>query len=200
MKYAELSIEREIDFMIKYNLTPDELYLIRLIFYAQDGHDEYLSEYFSENELTKPLREVLLSLQNKGIINKTYIVPEKGQVFNANDVDFNKNVIKSFLQHSSELGMDLFMNYPPYTIINGKTFSLRNISKLYKSLDEFSFAYGKNINFSPEKHQEVLKLLEYGKENNLIHSGICDFISFGWLNLKELKDNNMGTFNTNELI
>ena len=63
----ELSIEREIDFMIRYGLTPDELFLIKLIWYAQDGHNEYLSEYFSENQLTLELRDVLISLQKKGM-------------------------------------------------------------------------------------------------------------------------------------
>jgi hypothetical protein len=97
--------------------------------------------------------------------------------------------------------MDLFMNYPSSTTINGKTFSLRNITKLYKSIDDLSFNYGKLINFSPEKHKEVLELLEWGKENHLIQSGICDFISsMKWLDLQELKDNDMGIFNTNTLV
>lgn len=187
--------------MTKYGLTADELFVIRLIFYAQDDHEEYIQRFFSQNELTKPLREILISLQEKGIINKSYTIPESGQSFNARDVDFNKTVMKSFLQHSSEMGMELFMAYPSHTVIDGKMFSLRNISKLYKSIDEMSFNYGKSINFAPEKHQEVLELLEWGKDNNLIRSGICDFISsMGWITLKELKDNDMGIFNTNTLV
>lgn len=201
MKNLELSIEREIDFLIKYNLTPDELFLIKLIWYAQDGHDEYLSEYFSENQLTLELRDVLLSLQKKGIINKTYEVPEKGNILNPNDVDFNKNVVNSFLKHSQTLGMELFETYPASIIINGRTFSLRNITKLYKSLDEMCFEYGKAIKFNPDIHKEVLELLEWGKENNHINSGLCDFIaSHQWLTLQELRDNGAETFNTNELI
>jgi len=201
MKYAELSIEREIDFMIKYQLTADELFVLKLIFYAQDEHPEYLINFFSQNNLTKSLRDNLLALQEKGIINKSYKVPPEGTKFNAKDVELNKLIIKSFLQHSSELGMELFMNYPTATIIDGRTFSLRNITKLYKSIDDLSFNYGKMINFSPEKHQEVMELLSFGKENNLIHSGICDFIaSMKWLDLKELRDNDMGTFNTTILI
>jgi len=197
----EFSIEREIDFMVKYNLTPDELFLIRMIFYAQNDHLEFLSEYFSENELTLSLRDTLLSLQKKGIINKTYSVPEKGSVFNARDVDFNKTVVSSYLKHSQELGMDLFEAYPAFTIINGRTFSLRNVTKLYKSLDEMCFAYGRAIKFDPKMHQEVLELLEWGKENNQINSGICDFIeSNQWLTLQQLRDGDMGTFNTNEML
>ena len=201
MRNLELSIEREIDFLIKYNLTPDELFLMKLIWYAQDGHPEYLSEYFSENQLTLELRDVLLSLQYKGIINKSYEVPEKGSILNPLDVDFNKNVVNSFLKHSLDLGMELFNAYPVFTIINGRTFSLRNITKLYKSLEEMAWEYGKAIKFDPEKHKEVIDLLEYGKENNLVQSGICDFIASNqWLTLKELRDGGTGFFNTNELL
>ena len=201
MRNLELSIEREIDFLIKYNLTPDELFLMKLIWYAQDGHPEYLSEYFSENQLTLELRDVLLSLQYKGIINKSYEVPEKGSILNPLDVDFNKNVVNSFLKHSLDLGMELFNAYPVFTIINGRTFSLRNITKLYKSLEEMAWEYGKAIKFDPEKHKEVIDLLEYGKENNLVQSGICDFIASNqWLTLKELRDGEVGTFKTSELI
>ena len=201
MKNLELSIEREIDFLIKYNLTPDELFLIKLIWYAQDGHNEYLSEYFSENQLTLELRDVLLSLQKKGIINKTYVIPEKGSILNPNDINFNKNVVNSFLRHSQTLGMELFEAYPSSIVINGSTFSLRNITKLYKSLDEMCFEYGKAIKFNPETHKYILELLEWSKENGHIQSGICDFIaSHQWLTLQELRDNGLETFNTNELI
>lgn len=201
MKYAELSIEREIDFMIKYQLTADELYLIRLIFYAQDEHPEYISKFFSQCELTKPLIEVLGSLQDKGIINKSYKIPQKGSIFNAKDVEFNKSIVKSFLQHSNEMGMELFMNYPATTIINGKVFSLRNITKLYTSLDDMSFAYGKAIGFSPDKHREVMELLDFAKEQNLISSGICDFISsMKWIDIQELRDNGVAMYDNTETL
>lgn len=197
----ELSIEREIDFMIRYGLTPDELFLIKLIWYAQDGHNEYLSEYFSENQLTLELRDVLISLQKKGIINKTYEVPQKGSILNPQDVDFNKSVVNSFLKHSQTLGMELFEAYPAFTIINGRTFSLRNITKLYKSLDDMCFEYGKAIKFNPDLHKEVLELLEWGKENGHVSSGICDFIASNqWLTLKELRDNGAEIYDNTELI
>ena len=199
MKYGELSIDREIDFMIKYNLTADELFVIRLIFCALDDHDEYIKNYFSSCELTKPLREILADLQSKGIINKSYKIPDKGEIFNARDVDFNKNIIKSFLQHSNKMGMELFMAYPATTVINGKVFSLRNITKLYKSIDEMSFAYGKAISFSPEKHEEIMELLEFGKESGLISGGICDFVaSMKWEDLKELRDGGVEIYNNIE--
>lgn len=187
--------------MIKYQLTADELFTIRLIFYAQEGQEQYLNTFFSECALEKPLRDILISLQNKGIINKSYNVPESGEVFKSQDVDFNKTVLSQFLQHSQDLGMELFEAYPPFTIINGKTFSLRNIAKSFKDLDDMAWQYGRMIKFDQKKHEEIMELLEFGKENNLIHSGISDFIlSQGWLALQVYKDEDMGIMNTNELL
>ena len=47
MKYIELSFDREIELMIKYQIFPEELLFIKLVFLAQEGHPEYLSKYFS---------------------------------------------------------------------------------------------------------------------------------------------------------
>ena len=201
MKTFELSIDREIQFMIKYQLTPDEFFLMKLIFFAQEGQEKYISQFANECGFEKPIREILTSLQNKGVINKSYVIPQAGEVFNPQDVDFNKTVLNQFFQHSQDLGMELFEAYPPFTIINGKTFSLRNISKNFKDLDDMCWNYGRAIRFNQQKHEEIMELLEFGKENNLIHSGISDFIfSQGWMALQVYKDEDMGVMNTNELL
>ena len=201
MHKFELSLERELDFMIKYGLTSDELFLMKLIFLSQDGHNEYLTKFFNECSLGMPILDLLTSLQKKGVINKSYTIPCKGTVFEPKDVEFNKQVLKGFLQHSEDMGMELFQSYPAMTVINGKTFSLRNIAKFYKSFDDFCFDYGKSIKFDPVKHQEIMDILEWATENNLVHSGIGDFvISRKWLDYEAMKDGGMGTFNTNELV
>lgn len=201
MKYIELSFDREIELMTKYQIFPEELLFIKLVFLAQEGHPEYLSKYFSQMPLKGAPRDTILSLQEKGIINKSYKIPEKGKTFNPLDIDFNKNFMKSYLQHSYDMGMELFMNYPPYMIINGKQFSLRNIAKSFKNLDDFAYAYGKAIRFDVEKHKEIMELLEWAKEANILNFGIIEFItSLKWLELKELKENGLTTFNTSELL
>lgn len=201
MKQFELSIDREIKFMIKYQLTADELFVLRLIFFAQEGHSEYITTFFTECQLGTSLRDILTSLQIKGIINKSYAIPKEGAVFNADDVDLNKNIVNQFLQHSQDLGMELFEAYPVCTNINGRTFSLRNITKNFKDLDDMCWQYGRMIKFDQRKHEEILELLEYAKENDLIHSGICDFIlSQGWLALELYRDEGMGYFDNTTLI
>ena len=195
LKQVELSIDRELDFMIKYQLFPEELLIIQLIFLAQNEHPEYLSKYFSQMPLKGAPRDTLLALQEKGIINKSYKIPEKGATFNPRDVDFNKVFMKSYMQHSGEMGMELFINYPSFVNIGGRQCSLKNISKLFKSMDDFCFAYGKIIKFNPETHNKIMTLLEFGKENQLIHYGISEFlISQKWLEIEELQ-NSGGTLN-----
>lgn len=184
-----MSIDREIQFMIKYQLSADELFVLRLIFYAQEGHDEYISIFFRDCQLGHSLKSILQSLQAKGIINESYVVPEEGCVFNAADVDLNVSAVSQFLQHSTDMGMELLEAYPAWTTINGRTFSLRNISKNFRDLDDMCWHYGKAIQFDRQKHEEILDLLEYGKAENLIHSGLADFIiSHGWLSIEAYKN------------
>jgi hypothetical protein len=201
VKYIELSFDREIDLMIKYQVYAEELLFIKLVFLAQEGHVEYLSKYFSQMPLKGAPRDTMLSLQEKGVINKSYKIPEKGQTFNPLDIEFNKNFMKSYLQHSYDMGMELFMKYPNFIIINSKQFSLKNIAKVFKSIDDFAFAYGKAIQFNIDKHNEILELLDWAKEVNILNYGIVEFItSLKWNEIKELKDSGLTTFNTSELL
>mgnify|MGYP007032404378 CR=1 FL=1 len=63
------------------------------------------------------------------------------------------------------------------------------------------FAYGEAIKFDPTKHQEVLEILDYARDNNLIQNGICQFIADRqWDMYKQMRDGNLGEFKTSELV
>jgi len=191
-----ISIDRELEFMIKYQLNAEEFYVVKLIFMAQNNKGNYLINYYSQISQKNKLRDIVSTLQEKGIINKSYKIPKEGSNFIPSDVDFNKNFLKGHLQHSNELGMELFMSYPSFVNINGRNCSLKNITKQFSSLDDFCFAYGKSIKFDPVIHKEVLESLEHAKEHNMIHYGICEFIlSMKWLEIEEAK--NLGIQNMN---
>ena len=189
MAYFDLSVDREIDFMLAYGLTADELFVIKLIFYAQDGHDEYIKRYFNECHLTLDLVDILQSLQDKGIILKSYKIPAKNAVFNPVDVEFGQLFKKNFNMHSWDMGMDIFNMYPTFLGSDGNRYSAKNIAKHFKSMDDFCFAYGKSIKFNPEVHQKVLDILQWAIENNEISYGICEFvISMKWRELEQIKE------------
>jgi hypothetical protein len=100
----------------------------------------------------------------------------------------------------------LFSAYPPYLSSNGKLLPLRGISKQFQSLDQFFFHYSVQIGHSIDKHNEVLSILEWAKQNHKITGGILDFVnSKQWDNLKYLKEHGMegieeSTFNVYESI
>ena len=81
--------------MEKYHLTAEESLVIELLFLAsiEEGHSEYLVKYFTIQIDRTELRDILISLQDKGIIVKSYKIPSKGQKFDIVAVEFNKNFL-----------------------------------------------------------------------------------------------------------
>jgi hypothetical protein len=75
------------------------------------------------------------------------------------------------------LGQELFDAYPSYIQISGKLAPLRGISRQFHSLDEFFFHYSVQIGHSIEKHQEVMEILNWAKQNHKITTGILDFVN-----------------------
>ena len=91
-----LELKNKLNLMEKYNLTAEEIMLVELLFLAsiEEGHSEYLSTYLSLRVDKTDLRELLVSLQNKGVIVKSWKIPPKGSRFDPESVEFNKNFIK----------------------------------------------------------------------------------------------------------
>lgn len=179
--------------MEKYLLTSEELLLIDLLFLAsiEEGHSEYLVKYYSLPIKSTSLRELLLNLQDKGIISKQYKIPKEGEEFDPESVIFNKNFLNNYKKFSGDLGKEFYDTYPHNGIINGVEVPLNNWSKKFKSMDELFFAYGKAIGWKDEKHKKVLELIAWAKERscNLLNMNIADFIvSKIWENIEELKN------------
>ena len=179
--------------MEKYHLTAEESLVIELLFLAsiEEGHSEYLVKYFTIQIDRTELRDILISLQDKGIIVKSYKVPNKGQKFDPEAVEFNKNFLHNYRKFSGELGQEFFKEYPSIAIINGNEAPLKNYAKKFNSEEDFYFHYGKAIGWKLEKHQEVIELIKWAKNNNctLLNMNIADFtISKMWRSIKELKE------------
>jgi hypothetical protein len=176
---SELSLKEEINIYINSGLTPSELFILRLLFLAQDGDTSLINNYISNADNGKEVFKVVLkSLQNKGIILASFKMPKEGEILRYTDIPINKNFVKKFIRESNQIGKEFFDAYPPFIYINGKMASIKNITKAgLFSIDEFCFFYGRQLKLSSVKHERVMEALEYGKEHNLINYSILEFIA-----------------------
>lgn len=194
----EHSIEDELTILEKYGLTPNELFSIKLILITQEGGQENYLFKFLQTAAGKDFRDILLSLQNKGVILKSYKIPGKGEEFDPEEIAVNKVFFKNLYKSSLDMGMELFEAYPMFTEINGATVALRGISKKFNCIEDFCRFYGKQIKFNPETHKEILDLINWEQDNNIgfICQSISSFvINQGWHELKALRDGKVANIN-----
>ena len=188
-----MSIENQILLIKDYGISAEEWFFIQLLFLSQpeEGKSDLLLNYlqYSVTSYNNSPRNMLLHFQEVGIVKKSYRVPNQGELFDPESIEFNKNFLNRYFKYSGDLGQELFDNYPINIIIKDTLYTLRNIAKKYNSMEEFYFAYGKAIGHSPEKHKEVMDLLEWAKTHKLVNFNICEFvISKKWLDFESLKN------------
>lgn len=186
-----LSLESEISLYEKYRLSPNELFVLRLLLIAvYDGDKTLLRDYLQiplEDRLN--LREYLNVLQSKGIILKSYKLPNAGEKLDFGAIEFSKNFTKGLFRESYELGKELFEHYPQFATINNCLVAIRAVSKKYDSLEDAYRAYGKAIKWNPEVHKSIIELVDWGKSNGVINTTLCNFIiDQKWNDLKALKE------------
>lgn len=198
MKNLTLNLEEEISILSKYRITPNELTFIKTLLILQDEENEDLFKDYIESlyVCNVKLREILISLQKKEIILKSYKIPSEGESFDPYSIPFNKNFIKSLYKSSFELGKELFEIYPQMTVINGSLVTLRGVSKHFDSLEACYFRYGKAIGWNQERHEKVLDLIKWAKERDIIKQSLSSFvINNSWLDLEAIKNGDSGNYN-----
>ena len=204
MQHFELSLKEEINIYINSGLTPTELFILRLLFLAIDGDQQYLLNYLSNISNGKQLlRAVLVSLLEKKIINSTFKIPQEGESLNFRNIPFNKNFLKMYIRESNELGKQFFDAYPPFININGKLCSIKNFTKAgLFSFDDFCIFYAKQLKNSSIAHERVMEALEFAKEHNLINYTIVEFLaSKKWEEIEYIRNSgNINGYNKSELL
>ena len=199
-----MSIQEEINIYLRSNLTPTELFVLRLLFLAVDGDPQYLINYLSNVSNGKQLfRATLTSLQEKKVINSTFKVPEEGESLNYKNIPFNKNFLKAYIKESHTLGKEFFDAYPPFVSINGRMCSIKNFTKAgLFSIDEFCIYYAKSIKNAKVTHERVMEALEFGKEHNLVNYSILEFVSSQkWKEIEYIRESdNINGYNNSELL
>lgn len=191
MKQLTLSLEDEISLLSKYYLTPTELLTIRVLLLLQDENNEELFKKLLSTlkDLKIQFRDILVELQKKEIILKSYSIPKQGETFNPFTIPINKNFIKNLYKGSFEMGKELFEAYPQWTVINQNMVSLRGVSKHFDSLEDCYYKYGKSIGWNLERHSKILDLVSWGKETGVLCKSLGAFVvDNGWHDLESLKD------------
>lgn len=201
MNKLKLSINKELDVMVELGISAEEWFFIQLIFLYQEGDQDSLLRYFNEAKKDCVPKEMLISLEEKGIL--TYKLPKEKEFFNPGTIEFKKNFLKKYYKSSLEMGLEIIATFPKFIFGKGVTYPVNNITKLFRSLEDFCFAYGKAIKFSPEKHKETLEVLEWAKEAGMITFNIMEFvISHKWEDLEALRQSGTGgvQFDNSEML
>ena len=205
MKKFNYSIDDDIAFQEKYQITPTELFVLKIILLLQEDtqDEEYLKRFLQISDNKECFRDTLQSLQNKGLISKSYKIPNKGEPFNPYDIAINKVLIKNMHKASFDLGQELMEVYPRYGMINGGMVPLHGVSKRFGSREDFFRFYSKIINWNPETHSKIIELIKWEQANNVgfLNMTVLSFvIDHRWEALQDIKDGKLSnvTFNTIE--
>ena len=196
----DLNLEQQLIFCEKYSINPSELLLLEILLLKQEGEQpEIVNSYFSSRMCARGnTRELLLGLQDAGVILKSYKIPEKGSTFNPLDVPINKNLVKDFFKCSFDMGKELWDTYPLFGIINGEPTGIRSVSKRFGTPEDFYRYYGKTINWKPEKHKYIIELVEWAKERNLLVTTLANFvIDRKWEELEALRNGKIANIDFN---
>ena len=196
----DLNLEQQLLFCEKYSINPSELLLLEILLLAQEGEQpEIVNTYFTSRMCARGnTRELLSGLQDAGVITKAYKIPEKGSAFNPLDVPINKNLVKDFFKCSFEMGKELFENYPMFGLINGEPVGIRSVSKKFDSLEDFYRYYGKSISWKPDKHDYIMELVNWAKNNNLLVTTLANFvIDHKWEELEALRNGEIANIDFN---
>lgn len=192
------SLEEDLQIMQYYELSAEELFLIKLIFAAQEnnGRQSYIVDYFVKcKHSALPLEQLKILAEKNVLISSS--IPTKGDKFIADNLVFTNKFQKDWFVYSHEAGKDLMDKYPNYMQMhNGELLPAKNITKVYNSLESLYNAYGKSIRYNRDVHQKVLFLIDWAMQNNLLKYGIAEFVaSHKWESLEQdYRENSEGIF------
>lgn len=173
------------------------MFIRTLLILQEDGYEQLFQNYIeSLHNSGIKLREILLYLQEKGMILKSFKIPSEGTAFNPYSIPINKIFLKNLYRCAFELGKELYDIYPQFGNINGNVVPLRSIARKFDSLEDAYFRYGKEIKWNPEIHKQIIDLVQWSKENNILNCSLCNFIiNRGWIDLQALKDGDIANIN-----
>lgn len=192
MEKLSLTLNNELEFLIKYSLTGEEYMLFKVLFMAQDGDETYLYKYFNvlkSLDKLSTIRPMLLSLKDKGIIKPSCEIPGAGEEFCADYIHLNKTALNVYYRSSFSMFDELRRTYPKMFVVGEQCYQADNVTRYYRSFDDIAMTYSKAIRSSAKNHERVLEVLKWGIEKDLIKFSLIEFIgSRKWEFLEELME------------
>lgn len=181
---------QNLELMDLYNMSPEELTFVQTLLLAQDGQMEYIKKWIGIPENTRgAVLDLLKSLQEKGVINKSYKLPEKGQMLDPIEIEFNKNFVKKVFRLSYDMGKELFDIYPMFITIHDCTYPLRTVTKKFNTIEDMFIYYARSIHYNMAEHDKIIELVKWAKDNtNFLCFNISEFvISHKWEEIEAIK-------------
>jgi len=169
----------------KLKVDPYQLFLLKMMFEAEENRIPIYKTAGKLKKIGMLDLDALADLVTRDVVidyNKTGISgPAESFI---DDYELSPKALRlmttSFLK-----ARELMKNYPRLLEINGKKYNIVNIGEA-----ELSLSYQKNLEITETEHEEVLELLEWGKENKCVNIGLKKFAETQyWLTLKEMKEN-----------
>ncbi len=189
-----MNLDNELCILERYKLTPTELFTVQVILLAKEEGEYKWLQRFAQIQKLRPIIE---SLRGKGIILKSYKIPNEGEKLIVEDIPFNQNFQKQYFRASFDMGQELFETYPQFLTINGVCYNARRISKKYDSLEDAFAKYAKAINYKDEIHQQIIENIKWGIDNGYNFTTLDDFIADrSWTALEAYRNGNGININT----
>lgn len=169
--------ERYIDFICEHKLTQGQFLLLYLMYKKRgDLIVKYKKHHPTDNVAED--KSMIGEYWVNDLIKREYIVTE---VIDGKNTYQLANKFRKAFCNPLDIADELVSAYPSTMEIDGKIIPLTAIDTVIVAQ-----TYGKAIMESQEEHLEVLKDIEYGKENNLLSMGLKTFInSKYWLALRK---------------
>ena len=123
----------------------------------------------------------------QALVDKSILIAPKapaGHTAGLDCFEISPQFIQDFAIDLYGMPDELFEAYPKFFMSNGTRYNIRN-----SHVEKFGAKYLRFINNQREKHEEVLELIEWAKENKSLNIGLEKFVDTKyWEALQELKE------------
>lgn len=186
-------VTRYVKFITKHKLTQEQfLFLYCLKFNEHEAMKIYKEAFPTDESIQLENRTMIGDANKKDLIDRGFIRQAgKNELDTSYEITekFNSAFLSSYFTAADEM----WMAYPSYADIQGKKIPLC-------TMDRYQHAqlYTERIKFSVEEHLEVIKDIQYGKENGLISSSIENFVRGEvWLKIRAYRKTGQGIVKPN---